>query len=211
MAAGWDGLLALQSDKVLRGASQSGGSAVLALDGSWRGEGGLSLVGGLSTLGPDTRRGRAEWTLGAGWGGPWGDDAAWRVGATRYDVLGAGVNRRPMYGEASASLGWQGRWQVLAALAPAYPGALPGGAAGRGQARSVEFTWHEPLARGWAVDAGLGRIDYRTLAFAAYAYGNLGLSWQHEHMQCVVSHSFNTGPAALATPRRVVLSLLWRL
>jgi hypothetical protein len=210
LAAGFDGALGWQSDKLVRGFSQSGGDPVASLDGRWLADSGWSLHGGLSSLGRDRRRGSAEFSAGAGCGGFWGRDWAWQGTATHYRSLGAGEQRRPPYEEIAIGLGWAGRLNVVLGVAPAYPGPLPGGGRGHGRLATLEATWQQPLGAGWALEAGLGRADYSRIAFADFGFGSLGLSLRLGRAQLVASRIFNNSPAS-STGARAVLALAWSL
>lgn len=209
-AAGFDAALGWQSDKIVRGFSQSNGDPVASLDGRWSGDTGWSAYAGLSSLGRDHRRGDAELTAGAGLGGLWTNDWAWQLTGTLYRSLGGGALRRPPYEEFALGLGWAGRLSTVLALAPAYPGPLPGGGRGHGRLASLEATWHQPLGAGWALEAGLGRADYSRISFADHGFGSLGLSLRLGRAQLVASRIFNNSPAS-STGARAVLSLSWSL
>ncbi len=204
-----EAVLGLQSDKRLRGLSQSDGEPVANLDTAWRADDGGLAQAGLSTLGRDRRRGDAELVLGLGYTGAWAEAWTWQVTASQYRVLGGGSQRRAAYEELALSLAAPARWDLLLAVAPAYPGRLPGGGNGRGRTLVSEAGWHPRLAPGWVLDLGVGQVRYADLVFADHAYGSVGLSWRRGRLGLSATRVFRggTGPA----PARAVLALSWRL
>jgi hypothetical protein len=209
-AGGLETVLGLQSDKRLRGFSQSDGDPVASVDAAWRADGGFLAQAGLSTLGRDRRRGDAELVLGAGCGGAIAEAWAWQATATHYRVLGGGSLRRAPYDELALSLAGPARWDLLLAVAPAYPGRLPSGSNGRGRTVVTEVGWHPRLAPGWVLDLGVGQVRYADLVFADHAYGSVGLTWRRGSLDVSATRVFRGGPGP-AADARAVLAMSWRL
>lgn len=210
LAAESDLVLGMQSDKLQRGFSTSGGDPVASLDARWRADSGWLLQGGASTLGRDRRRGDLELTLGAGYGGVFAEAWAWQLTASQYRVLGHGDQRRPPYGELALALDAPGRTDLLLAASTDYPGRLPAGGNGRGGAYMAEAGWHPRLAPGWVLDLGLGYVAYTRILFADHGYGGIGLSWRSGRLGISATRVFRDGPAGPADPK-AVLALSWRL
>jgi hypothetical protein len=205
-----EGVLGLQSDKLQRGISNSGGDTVASLDARWRGDTGWLAQAGLSTLGRERRRGDAEMTLGAGYGGVFDEAWAWQATATHYRVLGSGVQRRLPYSELALALDAPGRVDLLLAASADYPGPLPGGGLGRGGTRIAEAGWHPRLAPGWVLDFGLGHVRYTRITFPNHRYGSVGLSWRSGRLGLSATRVFRSGPGPAADPR-AVLAVSWQL
>jgi len=209
-AAGLEAVLGLQSDKLQRGFSTSGGDPVASLDTRWRDDSGWLAQGGLSTLGRDRRRGDAEMTLGGGYGGLFAGSWAWQLSATHYRVLGRGEQRRAPYSEFALALDAPGRVDLLLAASADYPGFRPDGSNGRGGAQIVEGGWHPRLVPGWVLDLGLGYVRYTGITFANHGYGSIGLSWRSGRLGLSATRVFRDGPGGPADPR-AVLAVAWQL
>jgi hypothetical protein len=209
-AEGVEAVLGLQSDKLQRGFSNSGGDPVASLDTRWRGDTGWLAQGGLSTLGRDRRRGDAELTLGGGYGGVLDEAWAWQATGTHYRVLGSGTQRRLPYTELALALDAPGRIDLLLAASADYPGTLPTGGSGRGGAQIVEGGWHPRLAPGWVLDFGLGYVRYTRITFANHGYGSVGLSWRSGRLGISATRVFRDGPGPPLDPR-AVLAMSWQL
>lgn len=202
--------LGFQSDKLRRGFSDSNGDPVASLDARWRGDGGWLAQGGLSTLGRDRRRGDAELTLGAGYGGAFDSGWAWQLSATHYRTLGGGAQRRLPYHELALGVDAPGRVDLLVAASPDYPGALYDGGIGRGHMQLAELGWHPRLAPGWVLDVGVGRVRYTGLAFGDQTYGSVGLSWRSGPLGVSATRVLRRGPGPAVGPR-LVWALSWQL
>ena len=209
-AEGVEAVLGLQSDKLQRGFSNSGGDPVASLDTRWRADAGWLAQAGLSTLGRDRRRGEAELTLGGGYGGVFADAWAWQATVTHYRVLGGGDARRLPYSELALALDAPGRMDLLLAASADYPGRLYNGDSGRGGAYVAEAGWHPRLAPGWVLDLALGHVRYTRILFADHGYGSVGLSWRSGRLGLSATRVFRDGPAGPADPR-AVLAMSWQL
>lgn len=209
-ADGLETVLGLQSDKVQRGFSQSGGDPVASADTRWRGDTGWLLNGGLSTLGRDRQRGRAELLLGGGWSSAGEGDWAWQATGTAYRTLGSGGSARAPYEELALALDWAGRGQLLLAAAPSYPGPLPGGARGRGLAALVELGWHQRLVPGWSLDLGYGYVRYTRILIPDHNYGSVGLAWSRGGLTLAATRVFSNTPGQKVGPKPL-LALAWQL
>ncbi len=203
-------VLGLQSDKVQRGFSQSGGDAVASADARWRGDAGWLLNGGLSTLGRERQRGRAELLLGGGWASSGDGDWTWQATGSAYRTLGGGEAARAPYEELALSLDWTGRAQLLLAAAPSYPGPLPGGARGRGLSAQAEFGWHQRLVPGWSLDLGYGYVRYTRILIPDHNYGSAGLAWTQGRLTLAATRVFSNTPGQKVGPK-ALLALAWQL
>jgi hypothetical protein len=202
----WQGSVGAVSDKVVYGISQSDGSSSAVIDLTARSGDGWLLGAGLASL--PAARGRAELNLVAGRGGSLGEQGAWQATATAYTALGSGTSRRPAYLQWGLAYAWNERLQLTAWLTPNQSGPAAMGGRTRGRVTVVEAGWHQPLAHRWAVDVGLGRVDYAGLAVPRYSYGSLGLSWGTGPLQVFVTRVFSRSASPAAAGPRAVVSVL---
>ncbi|MBC7942445.1 MAG: hypothetical protein H7Z19_22275, partial [Chitinophagaceae bacterium] len=70
-------------------------------------------------------------------------------------------------------------------------------------------TWHQPLARRWALDAGIGRVEYRSQDLRNFSYGSIGASWGLGPVQIFATRIYSNSRSPNAAGSRAVFSLLW--
>lgn len=209
VARGWQGSAGILSDKVVYGLSQSGGDPSVVLDLAWQGDTGWSLAGGIATLGRGAQRPDAELSLGAGVGGALGDTSAWQLNYLRFETTGSAGTRRRGYDQLSLGYGWNERLQLTALYTGGFYAPAPGGGRVPSAALISEATWHQPLARRWALDLGAGRVHYRRDSLRDFNYGSIGLSWGLGPVQVFATRVFSNSSANTAAGSRAVVSLLW--
>lgn len=209
-AAGqWAGSAGLLSDKVVYGLSQSGGDPAAVLDLAWRGDTGWSLAAGAASLGRGAHRPDTELSLGVGVGGAISEAGDWQLSATRYETTGNASERRPGYNQLALGYAWRERLQLAVLSTGAFSLPAPGGGRVAVRAFIAQASWHQPLARRWALDAGIGRVHYRSDVLHDFNYGSLGASWGLGPVQLYATRVFSNSPSPTAAGSRVVLSLLW--
>ena len=208
VGAGFSSSVGVLSDKVVYGNSQSGGRASAVLDTSYRMADGWAFGAGLASLGGGPTRADAEATLSAGYGQALGDNGAWQATYTRYHTLGSPARRRPGFNQLGLAFGWAERLQVSALVSLGVSGPAPGGGRTRGNAGIVDASWHQPLGRRFALDLGLGHVNYSGVAVPAYYFGSLGLSWGIGPVQVFASHIRSGSRLPIAVGPRAVVSLL---
>lgn len=177
----WSAAAALGTDLVAKGLSKTGGQPAASLDLGWRSDTGWTLSAGASTL-HDRRA--VELTLGAGWQRQWDADWLTQLGLVRYDDT-RGRQAASGYTEAYATVGWRGQVSLLVALSPDTRMDPSRPDAPANASRLAELALHQRLAGPWALDAGVGHIDFNHLH--SYRYGSVGLSWSHGPWQAFIS------------------------
>lgn len=175
--AAFSGAVGLASAQVLRGVSQSNGSASLSIDLNRRYDNGWALGASLATLGRDAQGDR--YLLGLSANRHWQLDADWAVqaGAAHYAYPGSADRHRFDYDELSASIAWRGRWGASLAVLPNAVRRDAAGTPRRGRATALEVSVHEPLGGRLSLDAGIGWLDLSPIRGRGYAYGSIGLGW----------------------------------
>lgn len=174
-AVEWGGMLALNSETVYRGISQTDGRPGWAAD--------LHMeVGPLWTLGigataerlPGQSAGAQlsvyldrHWRLGDEW--------AARLGLRHIESPWRAMPSHARHDELAGAIDWRGRWQASLAFSPNYPGYSREGRLLHGRAWSAELTWHQPLGNGFLVDAGIGHSDFPGALKLSYPYASVSL------------------------------------
>jgi uncharacterized protein (TIGR02001 family) len=182
------GSVAITSDYVLRGVSQSDGKP------AWQGD--------------------AHWDFPAGWAaGIWASQVAlaphsdtwelesylqWNRAVSADLVMGAAAayysypgDPRPTdynYAEMSVSLMWRDQIRVSASWTPRIAlFSYSDGLAENRQAWTLEADWHRDLPARLVVGAGLGFYYPPGLEYASYAYGDASLGWKYGHWRVNVA------------------------
>lgn len=180
--AGPGGSLAVTSDYVLRGVSQSDGEAVLQGDVHWNFPIGWSAGVWASKVHIAPRRALTEFATYLQWQRTISADFDLSAAATHYSYP---HDPRPVgydYDELSLSLAWRDQIYVAATWTPRLNLYSPvDGLASNRRVFSVEASWHRALARRLDLTAGLGIYAPQGLDDASYSYGNLTLGWHYGH------------------------------
>jgi len=187
----WSGSLAVTSDYVLRGISQSYGKAAV--------QGGLAY------------HDRAGWFAGT-WGSgiepfPYGKRSVeldgfagygWQVGPrwnaratyTRYAYV---FDKRRVsydYDEVALSLGYEDRLAATVSWQPDSIGYSLNGYAHGQQTWAWELAGRQPVGHGFALTASAGYYDTTRLYGAGYTAGSAGLSYARRHLEIAVNRFF---------------------
>jgi len=180
--AGPGGSVAVTSDYVLRGVSQSDGKLAWQGDAHWDFPAGWSagLWGSQVALAPHSD----SWELDSylQWHGALSAD--WELGAaaTYYSYPG---DPRPVdynYGELSVSMMWRDQIRIAASWTPSITlYSSSDGLATHRQAWTLETSWHRYLPARLDVTAGIGLYYPPGLEYAAYSYGDATLGWKYGH------------------------------
>jgi len=187
----WNGSLALTSDYVLRGISQSygklayqGGLAYHDRAGWYAGTWASSIEPfpyGKRSVEVDGFAGYA-WLIGQHWNA--------RANYTRYATV---FDKRRVsydYDEVSVSLGYEDRVAASLSWQPDSTGYSLLGYAHRRPSWAWELSGRQPLAHGFALTASAGYYDTRQLYGAGYGAGSLGLSFARRHAEVTVNRFF---------------------
>lgn len=183
----WSGTLAVASDKVLRGITQSDGRAALMAEIGRQTDTGWSAA--LGVAGPDYPGAGGQGDVTLSLGRAWQLNADWllQAGAAHYRYFGSRRYGSQHYNELSLALGWQGRLSGQLSWSPDTQGYGAYGPGRRGSVLSLELAAHQRLVGRWVLDAGLGYTDQRGIDAPGYAYGSVGLGWGAGPLQMSLS------------------------
>jgi uncharacterized protein (TIGR02001 family) len=203
--AGLGGSVAVTSDNVLRGLSQSDNRPAAQGELHWNFPAGWS--GGVSASELRFAPNRASLELGAQlqWHGALSDDFDLGAALAHYSYPD---DPRPVgyeYEELGVSLAWRDQLYAAASWIPNvnFRSTLDGSVRDR-QALSLEASWHRTLRPRLDLSAGLGFFDPQGLEYASYAYGNATLGWHYGHwrahlnwiwVQDASNRRYSAGPA----------------
>jgi hypothetical protein len=176
-AAGWEGSLALASNKVQRGFSESDDRRVWLFDIGHAWDSGWSLAAGAGGPVYPNRGGDGELSLTLSKAWQLDDDWLAQVAGSRYEVLGEPRARAYRYKELQFSLAWRGHATLGFSASPDTSRFAVGSGLRTGRVWSVDLGLRQRLWERLAVDVGAGFVDQRGLQSPGYAYGSVGLSW----------------------------------
>jgi hypothetical protein len=186
-AAGWESSLAVASDKVQRGFSESDGRSVWLLDIGHAWDTGWSLAAGAGGPAYPNRGGDAELSLTLSKAWQLDDDWLAHAAGSRYEVLGAPRARAYRYKELQLGLAWRGQFTLGLSASPDTSRFVVGGGLRTGRVWSVDLGLRQRLWDRLVLDVGTGWVDQRGLQSPAYGYGSIGLSWGLGPVQMFVS------------------------
>lgn len=173
----WHGSIAVTSDYVFRGVSQTQGDGALQGDLHYDWAAGAFVgVWGSSIKPPFDTYGQLELNAYAGWSFVLGTDWASRLSYVRYLHPDAYGPNDYDYGDFTAQLSWRDRLSASLAWSPDLLRFGPWGYSERGDAWAMELALRQPLGASWAVTLGGGLYDQP--ADIRYAAWNAGLAWQ---------------------------------
>jgi uncharacterized protein (TIGR02001 family) len=186
----WNGSLALTSDYVQQGLSQTRGEPAIQgglraqLDEKWAIGTWASAVdryaGPGANLELDVYAARA-WRLAPEW--------AATLTATHY-FYPSGAQVRYDYDEVAASLGYRSTLFATLAWSPNYVDRSNYGAASDRSAISYELSANQPVVGGWSGTAGVGYRDLSDLFDAAYWYGHAGLMYSAQQLAVHLTYTY---------------------
>jgi len=187
----WSGSLALTSDYVMRGISQSYGKLAYQGGLAYRGRAGWYAGTWASTIEPfPYGKHSVELDGFAGYGWQMGQHWNARTTYTRYAYV---FDKRRVsydYDELALSLGYEDRLAATVSWQPDSTGYSLLGYAHRQPSWAWELSGRQPLARGFALSGSAGYYDTHRLYGAGYAAGSQGLSWASRHVELVVNRFF---------------------
>jgi hypothetical protein len=213
-AAGWETSLAVASDKVLRGFSESDGHTVWLLDIGHAWDTGWSVTAGAGGPAYPNRGGKGELSLTLGKAWQLDDDWLAQVTTSRYEVLGEPRARAYRYKELLLSLAWRGKLTLGVSASPDTSRRAGSNGLRTGRVWSLDVGFRERLWDRLAFDLGAGYVNQAGLQSPGYAYGSVGLSWGLGPVQVFASfidsqmRSKAAAGAASAGPRWVG-TLVW--
>jgi len=174
----WGGAIAVASDAVLHGLSQSGNRPALQGDLHVRAAGGFVGAALTAAAQGDRRDAMAMVSVYVGSAVAPAPDWTLQWLLIHYDDLARARPGRYAYDELLGSVGWRDRAVITLGAAPDRRLASRYGRVGDGLALSGDLTLHQSLPRGFAADAGLGYYDLQRVLGSGYRYWNIGLRWQ---------------------------------
>ena len=180
--AGLGGSVAITSDYVLRGVSQSDGKAAWQGDLHWNFPAGWStgLWASQVALAPHSD----TWELDSylQWHRALSADLEFGAAATYYSYPS---DPRPVdynYSELSLSLMWRDQIRVAASWTPSITlFSYSDGLATHRQVVTLETSWHRDLPAHLDLTAGIGVYYPPGLDYASYGYGDATLGWKYGH------------------------------
>jgi uncharacterized protein (TIGR02001 family) len=203
--AGPGGSLAITSDYVLRGVSQSEGNPVLQGDVHWTFPAGWSTGLWGSQLRYRPRSATSELGAYLQWQGTLGGDFDAGAAYTHYTYPN---DPRPVsydYDELAVSLAWRDQVYLAATWTPRLNlYSVTDGLAGNREIYTFEASWHRTLRPRFDLNVGLGFYDPQGVDYASYAYGNATLGWHYGHwrvnlgaiwVQDALHRRYSPGPA----------------
>ena len=187
----WNGSLALTSDYVLRGISQSYGKLAYQGGLAYHDRSGWYAGTWASTIEPFPYGKHAvelDGFLGYGWliGQHWNA----RANYTRYAYV---FDKRRVsydYDEFALSLGFEVRLAATVSWQPNSTGYSLLGYAHRNPSWAWELSGRQPLAHGFALTASAGYYDTTRLYGVGYGAGSLGLAFSRRHVELAVNRFF---------------------
>lgn len=210
----WHGAVAVTTDYVFRGVSQTQGDGALQADLHYQGRNGWFAGAWTSTIDPGyAGPGRLELDLYAGWNWQPATDWTARLAYVRYlhpDATGATDYD---YGELSARLAWRDRVVAVVAWAPDMVRYSPDDYDRTGRAQAYELALRQPLGSRLAATLGLGWYDgYYGIDYGAW---NLGLGGSLGPIELELARFGNDDTARAtfgqeAAGGRWALTALWR-
>ena len=212
----WSASLALTTDYVLRGVSQSYGGAALQGGVNYQSSSGWFAGGWASNVDPYPFYANAgELNFYAGYDWALGRDWSARASVTHYLYV-LDPRRRPYdYDELSMTFGYQDR---LAATVSYQPNAIRYVTLGYRKnkpAMSYELTGRLPLRWNLSVTGGVGYYDLQQLYGLGYWSGSAGISYTRGHLELGASRFFSDATVRQlfdegTADGRWVASAVWR-
>ena len=180
--AGPGGSIAITSDYVLRGVSQSNGKAAWQADAHWDFASGLSV--GLWASQVELLPESDSWELDSylQWHGALSSDWDLGASATYYSYPNDPRYVDYDYSELRASLTWRDQFRLAASWTPQVAlYSYSDGLAEHRQVWTVEGSWHRDLPARLDLALGVGYYYPPGLDYATYAYGDATLGWKYGH------------------------------
>jgi uncharacterized protein (TIGR02001 family) len=215
-ADGWGGSIALTSDYLLRGVSQSEGAAALQADLHYDLPSGL-LMGlwassvKLNSQEPTTTEIDAflgyRWSVGPEW--------STKLSAIHYAYPWNDPDAHYDYDEIVAGAAYLDRWFLTVAYSPNTSRYSPQGLIRNRAAFSYDTALQIPLKWALSGSAGIGYYDVSRLVGTGYWYWNAGLGYDFPplHLDVTYAGTSRSAPALLYNDgrlRRWAVTLMWR-
>ncbi len=215
-AGDWGGFLALTSDYVYRGASQTSREPAPQADLHY-----LDPDGWIAGLWASSVRIRPEKATGAELdpylGYAWAIDADFttRFSALYHAYAGGNPGAHYDYAELSSTLAYRSTWFCTATVSPDTTVDLGDYQQTRRVALSLDLAWHRPLAFGLSTNIGAGLYRLQRPSGSSYGYGSAGLAFEHGRLRADLALIAVTGSArdylgGGQAANHLVGTVLWR-
>ena len=214
--AGGGGSVAVTTDYVFRGLSQTSGGPALQADAHYQTQGGLYAGAWTSTINPQEKDiGYLELNLYAGWAWDPSPDWSTRLGYVRYLYPDSREGTSYDYGELSATLGWRDRIFGTVGWSPDMVRATYYGVDHRGRALSYEVSLRQPLWRVFGAAVGVGYYDLEDVLGTSYWAWNATLTANFDRVEFDLAYFASDDTARDLFGResaadRWALTALWR-
>lgn len=176
------GSIAVTSDYVLRGVSQSDGRPALQGEAHWSFAPGWSSGFWASQVRLAPAHESAEIGSYLQWRGALSEDFDLSASAAHYSYANDPRPIRYSYNELGVSLSWRDQLYVAASWTPKLNlYSYIDGLAGDRQVLTLEASLHRNLRPRLDLTAGIGLYYPKDLDYASYAYGNAALAWHYGH------------------------------
>jgi uncharacterized protein (TIGR02001 family) len=192
----WTGSLAVTSDYVQQGLSQTKGEPALQgglraqLDDRWSVGAWASTIDRYEVAGAGTEidlYAARIWKISPDW--------LAAVTATHYFYPEDKLSVRYDYDELSASLGYRSTVFATVAWSPNYADASYRGIADDRSTLSYELSANQPIVGGWSGNAGVGYRDLSELFDASYWYGHAGLMLSARRFTVHLTYTYDDSTA----------------
>jgi uncharacterized protein (TIGR02001 family) len=212
----WGGSVALTTDYLLRGVSQTGGSPAVQAELHFQTQAGW--LGGLwaSNVDVNPADGRtAELNAFFGYAHPIAGDWSMKLVAVHYAYPGNSPADFYNYDELIAGAAYRDVFFVTATISPNTPHEAAPGLARDHTALSYELGLRYPLQGAWSALGGVGYYDLKAPDSAGYAYWSAGVGYDFEPWHLEIAW-FGTSHAAAALfdedrpSNRLAATLIWR-
>jgi uncharacterized protein (TIGR02001 family) len=212
----WGGSVALTTDYLLRGVSQTDGSPAVQAELHFQTQTGW--LGGLwaSNVEVNPEDGRtAELNAFFGYSHPIAGEWSMKLVAVHYAYPGNSPADFYNYDELIAGAAFRDVFFVTATISPNTPHEADPGVARDHTAVSYELALRYPLQGTWSALGGVGYYDLKAPDTAGYAYWSAGVGYDFEPWHLEIAW-FGTGHAAAALfdedrpSNRLAATLIWR-
>ncbi len=215
-ADGWGGSLALSSDYVFRGLTQTDGSPSAQADLHYQTRGGWFAGARAANVKQGMDQSTSVELDGyLGYGQTLGDDWGGSLALVRYAYPLDHPSRQYDYDELVGTVSYLDRVSLTIAASPDSSIIARRGTVTNRPAFSYDLALHQPLFFAVSANAGVGYYDLHRLLGTGYFYWNLGLAYDFGRFQIDVSY-IGTDAAAKSlfyrdtAGNRGVASVLWR-
>jgi uncharacterized protein (TIGR02001 family) len=178
-AAGFGGFIALTSDYVYRGATQTGHDPAFQADAHYYSPGGwLAGLWGTSVRPDPGETTSAELDPYLGYTRTVGDEWSMRLAAVYHAYPGDASRSRYRYSELAGTMAYQSQVFITLAVSPDTEVQTAYGGFVRRAAASGDLSWHATLGHALSANVGVGYYRLHRPVSSGYGYGSAGLGYE---------------------------------